>query len=90
VGLLYIWTFLASVAWAIAEVALRREPRLTRLGLCLIAGAAGVLVALLVGGRGGLSLRLSFPFCLGASFAACVIAGSGRCPMARGEGAGLP
>jgi hypothetical protein len=75
VAALYIWGFLAAVAWALTAVVSRREPRLSVFGLSLLAGGAGVLVALFAGGRGVLSLLLSFPLCFAAAVLVSVLAG---------------
>ncbi len=73
VALLYIWVFLAAVAWALAAVASHREPRFTGLGLSLLAGAGAIAVALILGGRGGLSLVLSFPLCFLAALTVSIL-----------------
>jgi hypothetical protein len=65
------WLYLAALAWAFAGVLMRREPRFTSLALGVLAGAAGVGLALLVGRRGGAALVLSFPFSFSASFLVC-------------------
>jgi hypothetical protein len=78
VAALYVWGFLAAIAWALTAVVLRREPRMSVLGLSLLAGTAGVLVALFAGGRGPLSLLLSFPLCFAAAVLVCIVAGSLR------------
>lgn len=86
----YLWAFLAGIAWALSETILRREPTLWRLLAGLLAGAAGVAVAVVAGGRGGLSLLMTFPACFGASLAACILAGWIWRPLVRGAGRGLP
>jgi hypothetical protein len=75
VGVLYGWTFLAALAWAIDELALRREPSLVRLLVSLFAAAIGVGAVILATGGGGLSLVLSFSASFAASLVACAAAG---------------
>jgi hypothetical protein len=76
VGLLYVWMFLAALGWAVAELLFRHEPAFRRLALSVGGAIGGIGLALLVGHRGGLSLVLSFPLCLGA---AMVTSGSAIC-----------
>jgi hypothetical protein len=71
----YGWAFLAALAWAIAELALRREPSLARLLISLLAGGLGVCAVILAAGGGGLSLALSLPASFGASLVVCAAAG---------------
>jgi hypothetical protein len=88
-GVLYVWTFLAAQGWALTEIAMRREPSLMRLLSCLVAGAVGVEIAILAGGRGGLGLILTFPACFAAAVGACAIAPSVMRLLVRGARRGL-
>jgi hypothetical protein len=74
-ALFYAWTFLAALGWAICELALRREPSLARLLVCLIVAALSIAFVIVATGGGVLSLLLTAPASFVVSATVCALAG---------------